>query len=255
MDIGMVGLGRMGANMTKRLLQGGHRVVVSDLSPDAVAAAAADGAVAATSLSELVSKLPPRRAIWLMVPSGAPVQSTIDQLAPMLSTGDVMVDGGNSNYHDSVARGEALQTQGIEFVDCGTSGGIWGLTEGFCLMAGGSADAFALIEPALKTLAPVDGLYQTREARGVNASKLVARWGACVARDDADLTRGHGDEPEYVHLRMCDPEHPAPLGWLMAAHTRDEIDKLLDPSGCNATELRRLFQALSPLRVGQVAKL
>ena len=108
---------------------------------------------------------------------------------------------------------------------------------------------------ANEALAPVGGLFQTREARGVNASKLVARWGACVARDDADLTRGQEDEPEYVHLRMCDPEHPAPLGWLMAAHTRDEIDKLLDPSGCNATELQRLFRALSPLGGGQVARL
>ena len=153
----MVGLGRMGANMTKRLLQGGHKVVVADLSADAVAAAARDGAEASSSLADLVGKLSPRRAIWLMVPSGAPVQSTIDELTPLLDAGDVVIDGGNSNYHDSMARGEALREQGLEFVDCGTSGGVWGLTEGFCLMAGGSEGAFAHIEPALRTLAPAEG--------------------------------------------------------------------------------------------------
>ncbi len=157
MDIGMVGLGRMGANMTQRLLNGAHRVVVTDLSADAVQASVAAGAVGATSLADLVSKLPPRRAIWMMVPSGAPVQSTIDTLAPLLTKGDVLIDGGNSNYHDSMARAESVATTGIEYLDAGTSGGIWGLKEGFCLMVGGTDSAFAHLEPALKTLAPEKG--------------------------------------------------------------------------------------------------
>jgi 6-phosphogluconate dehydrogenase len=157
MEIGMVGLGRMGANMTQRLLEGGHRVVVTDLNPAAVDASAAIGATPAASLQDLVAKLSPRRAIWMMVPAGAPVQSTIDQLAPALSKGDVLIDGGNSNYHDSVRRGEELALRGIEYVDAGTSGGIWGLKEGYCIMAGGSVGALSHIEPALKTLAPPDG--------------------------------------------------------------------------------------------------
>ncbi len=157
MDIGMIGLGRMGANMTVRLLRGGHRVVVTDLSADAVAASVAEGAAGAASLSELVDKLPPRRAVWMMVPSGAPVDSTIAQLVPLLAKGDVLIDGGNSNYHDSMRRAESVAAHGIEYVDAGTSGGIWGLKEGYCLMVGGSDDAFSYVEPALKTLAPPDG--------------------------------------------------------------------------------------------------
>jgi 6-phosphogluconate dehydrogenase len=173
MEIGMVGLGRMGANMTRRLLEGGHRVVVSDLSADAVAAAADEGAVRASSLEDLAGKLSPRRAIWLMVPSGAPVQSTIDSLAPLLTRGDVIVDGGNSNYHDSMTRAEALRARGIEFLDAGTSGGIWGLKEGFCLMVGGGDDAFAHVEPALRTLAPEHGYAHVGPSGAGHFTKMV----------------------------------------------------------------------------------
>jgi 6-phosphogluconate dehydrogenase len=173
MDIGMIGLGRMGANMTQRLLDGGHRVVVSDLDADAVAASAAAGAVAASSVADLVAKLPLRRAVWMMVPSGVPVQSTIDALAPLMTKGDVIIDGGNSNYHDSMRRAEELRARGIEFVDAGTSGGIWGLREGFCLMVGGSDDAFALIEPALRTLAPADGYAHVGPSGAGHFTKMV----------------------------------------------------------------------------------
>ena len=173
MDIGMVGLGRMGAGMTQRLLEGGHRVVVSDLSADAVSASAGAGAVGASSLGDLVSKLPARRAIWIMVPSGAPVQSTIDALAPLLDKGDVVIDGGNSNYHDSMRRADELRARGIEFIDAGTSGGIWGLKEGFCLMVGGSDDAFSCIEPALKTLAPPGGYAHVGPSGAGHFTKMV----------------------------------------------------------------------------------
>jgi 6-phosphogluconate dehydrogenase len=173
MDIGMIGLGRMGANMTVRLLQGGHRVVVSDLSAEAVAASVAEGAVGAASLGELVEKLPPRRAIWMMVPAGAPVDSTIAQLTPLLAKGDVLIDGGNSNYHDSVRRAETVAASGIEYVDSGTSGGIWGLKEGYCLMVGGSDDAVSFVEPVLKTLAPPDGYAHVGPSGAGHFVKMV----------------------------------------------------------------------------------
>ena len=173
MDIGMVGLGRMGANMTQRLLAGGHRVVVSDLSADAVAASEKMGAVASRSLADMVSKLSPKRAIWMMVPSGAPVQSTIDTLAPLLDKGDIIIDGGNSNYHDSMRRGDELAAKGVEYVDAGTSGGIWGLKEGFCLMVGATGEAFAHVEPALKTLAPADGYAHVGPRGAGHFTKMV----------------------------------------------------------------------------------
>jgi 6-phosphogluconate dehydrogenase len=173
MDIGMVGLGRMGAGMTRRLLQGGHRVVVTDLNADAIAAAEADGAVGAKDLAGVVAELAPRRAIWIMVPSGAPCQSTIEQLGALVGAGDIIIDGGNSNYHDSMRRGEELRGKGIEFVDAGTSGGIWGLKEGFNLMVGGSADAIRHIEPALASLAPKDGYAHVGPSGAGHFTKMV----------------------------------------------------------------------------------
>ena len=173
MEIGLVGLGRMGANMARRLIEGGHRVVVTDLSADAVASAVSGGAVGAVSLDDLVSKLSPRRAVWIMVPSGAPVQSTIEALAPLLAADDVVVDGGNSNYHDSMRRAAELGARGIEFLDAGTSGGVWGLKEGFCLMVGGNDSAFAHVEPALRTLAPADGYAHVGPSGAGHFTKMV----------------------------------------------------------------------------------
>ena len=173
MDIGLVGLGRMGANMTLRLLRGGHRVVVTDLSAEAVAGSVAEGAVGAASLTELVAQLAPRRAVWMMVPAGAPVDSTIAQLAPLLSKGDVLIDGGNSNYHDSMRRATTVGEGGIAYVDSGTSGGIWGLQEGYCLMVGGTGDAFAFIEPVLRTLAPPDGYAHVGPSGAGHFVKMV----------------------------------------------------------------------------------
>ncbi len=157
MQIGMVGLGRMGANMTLRLLRGGHEVVVYDRSSDAVSASAKEGAVAAFSLEELVQKLARPRHVWLMVPAGGPVTDTIASLIPLLSAGDAIVDGGNSNYRDSVKRSEELAGKGLHFVDCGTSGGIWGLENGYCLMIGGEEEVFRRMESVFATLAPPDG--------------------------------------------------------------------------------------------------
>ncbi len=154
MELGMVGLGRMGGNMAQRLLTGGHHIVAFDPQPLAVKAAEGNGADGASSLDELVSKLTAPRAVWVMVPDGAPTESTIKSLAELLSDGDMILDGGNSNFNDSIRRSKELAESGIEFMDVGTSGGVWGLTEGYSMMVGGSDEAFARIEPLIQTLAP-----------------------------------------------------------------------------------------------------
>jgi 6-phosphogluconate dehydrogenase len=157
MKIGMIGLGKMGGNMATRLLQGRHAVVVHDLSEEAIARAEAEGATGARSLEELVAALPAPRAVWIMVPAGPPTEATVEAVAALLARGDVIVDGGNSNYKDSQRRAASLAARGIHFVDIGTSGGVWGLTEGYSMMIGGEPAAVALIRPALETLAPARG--------------------------------------------------------------------------------------------------
>jgi len=148
MQIAMVGLGKMGANMAERLRRAGHDVIGYDANPDVSQA---------SSLTELVSKLATPRAVWMMVPAGDPTQGTIDELAGLLGPGDVIIDGGNSYFRDSVRRAESLRGAGIAFVDSGTSGGIWGLENGYCLMLGGTPDAIAHLRPIFDALAPKDG--------------------------------------------------------------------------------------------------
>jgi 6-phosphogluconate dehydrogenase len=157
MELGMIGLGRMGANMTRRLIAAGHRIVVYDRDKAAVAAMAAEGGTGVESLSEVVAKLSAPRAIWIMVPSGDPVDETMKSLSTSLQKGDILIDGGNSNYQDSIRRAARLKEKGLEFIDAGTSGGIWGLKIGYCLMIGASPEAFKHCEPIFKTLAPPDG--------------------------------------------------------------------------------------------------
>jgi 6-phosphogluconate dehydrogenase len=153
----MIGLGKMGANMTERLLKGGHEVVAFDLHAEARDAVAAKGADPAASLAEFVSKLSVPRAAWVMVPAGRATNDTIDELATHFEAGDVIVDGGNSNYKEAIEVAARLEQKGIGFVDAGTSGGVWGLTEGYCLMVGGTKESVAVVEPAFLTLAPKDG--------------------------------------------------------------------------------------------------
>jgi 6-phosphogluconate dehydrogenase len=157
MQLAMIGLGRMGGNMVRRLVQNGHEVIVYDSSRDAVKAHAAKGVNAAKDLADVARLLTAPRVVWMMVPAGAPVANTLEQLTPHLSPGDIVIDGGNSNFRDSLQRAEALQAQGIEFVDVGTSGGIWGLELGYCLMIGASPAAFQQCEPIFRTLAPPEG--------------------------------------------------------------------------------------------------
>jgi len=157
MRLGMIGLGRMGGNMTRRLLGAKHDVVAFDRSADAVKELAGLGAISATSLADVCAKLSAPRIVWIMVPAGKPVDDTIAQLLPHLTNGDIIIDGGNSNFHDTVRRGAELRTKGIEFVDSGTSGGVWGLENGYCLMVGGDDKAVSICEPIFKALAPQDG--------------------------------------------------------------------------------------------------
>ena len=158
MDIAMIGLGKMGGNMASRLLRGGHGLVVFNRSPEPMRAAEAEGATGATSIEDVVSRLDAPRVVWLMLPAGAITEEMVDQLGGLLAAGDVLIDGGNSNYKDTMRRAATLADKGIYFVDCGTSGGIWGLSEGYSLMVGGRPEAIAIIRPALETLAPA--VYQ-----------------------------------------------------------------------------------------------
>jgi len=154
MEIGMIGLGRMGGNMVQRLLNGGHRVVTYDRSAEVVAASQSQGAIGASSIEELVKNLTAPKAVWVMLPIGQPTEDTINSLIPLLSAGDAVLDGGNANYRDSMRRAEKLAEHGIDFMDVGTSGGIWGLVEGYALMIGGKKDVFKRLEPIFQTLAP-----------------------------------------------------------------------------------------------------
>ena len=158
MDLGLIGLGRMGANMAIRLLQGGHRVVVYNRTVDKALELEQDnGAVAAHTIEDLVKALTPPRIVWLMLPAGPTTDETIALVAPLLDKGDIIVDGANNNYKVSIAHGEELAAQGLRFMDAGVSGGIWGLQVGYCTMVGADDETFAHVEPILKTLAPPDG--------------------------------------------------------------------------------------------------
>jgi 6-phosphogluconate dehydrogenase len=157
MELGFVGLGRMGGNMVTRLVGGGHRIVAYDPSPGAAKLAAANGAALAASLGDFVTMLKPPRAVWVMVPAGDPTETTIQALAGILSRGDTIIDGGNTRYKDDVRRGRELAPRGIEYVDAGTSGGVWGLQNGYCLMVGGERATVQRLAPVFTTLAPPDG--------------------------------------------------------------------------------------------------
>ncbi len=154
MELGIIGLGRMGGNMALRLLNGGHRITVYDPVKEAVGTIITQGAMGSVSIADLVEKLSSPRTVWVMVPSGEPTESTIKTLSVELSKDDIIIDGGNSNYKDSMRRATALSKKGIAFLDAGTSGGIWGLKEGYCLMVGGDIEAFRRVEPIFQALAP-----------------------------------------------------------------------------------------------------
>ncbi len=173
MQLGMIGLGRMGGNMVRRLVKTGHECVVFDVSPQAVAALAADGATATTSLAQFVQALRPPRAVWLMVPASL-VDAEVDALAGLLTADDILIDGGNSRYTDDIRRSASLAAKGIHYVDVGTSGGVWGLERGYCLMIGGDAAAVQRLDPILSALAPGAGLT-TRTPGRAGATSTAER--------------------------------------------------------------------------------
>jgi 6-phosphogluconate dehydrogenase len=157
MRLGMVGLGKMGANMARRLMRGGHEVVVTDLSADNVKKMAAEGSIASASLDDFVSKLGKPRIAWLMVPAGGPTEQTVQALAQRMQPGEILIDGGNSYFKDDVRRSAELKKKGIHYVDVGTSGGVWGLERGYCMMIGGPKEVVQQLDPIFKTLAPGRG--------------------------------------------------------------------------------------------------
>jgi 6-phosphogluconate dehydrogenase len=157
MELGLIGLGRMGAGMARRLLRNGHRVVVNNRSSDPIKALEAEGAVGAYTVEDLVGALVPPRAVWIMLPAGDVTEQMIETLVPLLTPGDTIIDGGNTNFHDDIRRAEMLKAHSIHYLDQGTSGGIWGLEKGFCLMVGGDAEVVRRLEPAFTTLAPENG--------------------------------------------------------------------------------------------------
>jgi 6-phosphogluconate dehydrogenase len=173
MELGMIGLGRMGANMSERLVRAGHRVVSYDRSAEAIQRVVDKGAVGAHSLADFVKQLAPPRAIWLMVPSGDPVDETIEQLLPLVNQGDTIIDGGNSNYKDSIRRAAKLSAQRLRFVDAGTSGGIWGLENGYCMMVGGETDAVERLAPIFSALAPPSGYLHVGPSGAGHFVKMI----------------------------------------------------------------------------------
>ena len=173
MEIGFIGLGRMGGNMTRRLIAGGHAVVAWDRAADAVRHAAAGGAQASSSLDDLVSRLQRPRTVWVMVPAGDATEQTIEALASRLDEGDVVIDGGNTHFKDDVRRARTLRAHGIHYVDVGTSGGIWGLERGYCLMIGGAPDTVERLMPVFAALAPPDGALHCGPAGAGHFVKMI----------------------------------------------------------------------------------
>ena len=176
MQIGMIGLGRMGANMVRRLMRGGHECLVFDLNPENVTQLAAEGATPTQSMEDLVARLKAPRAVWIMVPAGDATEKTVEALSKLMTAGDIIIDGGNSYFKDDVRRAKLLSPNGIRYVDVGTSGGVWGLERGYCLMIGGEAAAFQHLEPIFRTLSPGRGeIVRTpgREAASAEFSATV----------------------------------------------------------------------------------
>jgi len=173
MELGFVGLGKMGLNMVKRLIAGGHEIAAYDQAPEAVRAAEAAGARPAATLDALVRLLRPPRAVWVMVPAGPVTESTVASLSALLSPGDLVIDGGNTHFEDDIRRAQALKARGLQYIDAGTSGGIWGLTEGYCLMVGGEAEACAALEPIFRTLAPEGGYLRVGDHGAGHYVKMV----------------------------------------------------------------------------------
>lgn len=207
MEVGFIGLGKMGANMVRRLMGGGHSVFVLDRSSEVTQAIAKEGAHPATSTAHLIQQLKGPRVLWMMIPAGAPVDEMIAEVSPHLGSGDILIDGGNSRFHDTIARSAALKSKGISYMDVGTSGGVWGLKLGYCMMIGGERASFERIEPLLQTLAPADGYRWVGPSGAGHYVKMVhngIEYGMMQAYAEGfDLMKSSQFEfnlPEIAHL-------------------------------------------------------
>ena len=218
MEIGFVGLGKMGANMARRLLKAGHTCVVTDLSADAVAAMARDGATGAASLEGLVAALATPRVVWVMVPAGEATERTVETLGTLLAPGDIVIDGGNSWFKDDVRRGAALAARGIRYVDAGTSGGVWGADRGYCLMVGGTPEAVAHIEPILRALAP--GESGIAPSRGRDARRAPRIWLLHCGPIGAGTSSMIHKAPSYAYAGLPRRRIMRPRGTIVAPEHR-----------------------------------
>jgi 6-phosphogluconate dehydrogenase len=197
MKIGMIGLGRMGANMARRLLKDSHECVAYDHNPENVDALAKEGAMAAHSLEEVVQKLSPPRAVWIMLPSGAPTEETVSELSSLLRPNDAIIDGGNSFYKDDVRRHETLKPRGIHYLDVGTSGGVWGLERGYCMMIGGDQSTVERLDPIFKTLAPGPGEIPRTAGREQSTSTAEQGYLYCGASGSGHFVKMVHNGIEY----------------------------------------------------------
>ena len=235
MELGMVGLGRMGFNMTRRLLRDGHRLVVYDRNPDTVRSAADEGAVGASSLAELVQVLKPPRAVWIMVPAGAPVDETIDALLPLMQHDDTIIDGGNSYYKDTQRRAKRVSEAGLHYQDCGTSGGIWGLQEGYCLMIGGEREIFQRLEPIYKTLAPPGGYAYMGPSGAGHFVKMVHNG------IEYGMLQAYGEGFEILHAAEFDLDlHQIAAIWRYGSVIRSWLLELLERALSKEPDLRSI---------------
>ena len=223
MQMAMIGLGRMGGNMVERLMRKGHKTVVWDRAADVVAKYQKMGATPAKDLNDLISKLETPRVVWIMVPAGDPTEQTIEALVPSLSKGDIIIDGGNSNFHDTMRRAASLAKRGIEFVDSGTSGGVWGLENGYCLMVGGSDTAVKRCEPIFRALAPEDGYAHVGPSGSGHYVKMVHN-GIEYA-----LLQGYAEGYEILHASKDFPKldlHQIAEVWQHGSVVRSWLNEL-----------------------------
>jgi 6-phosphogluconate dehydrogenase len=236
MRLAMVGLGRMGGNMVERLLLGGHQVVVYDRSPEAVAASVAKGAKSAQDPADLAAQLDGPRVVWVMVPSGDPTEQTIVQLLGLLQPGDIIIDGGNSNYRDSMRRADAANAKGVAFIDAGTSGGIWGLQVGYCLMVGATEAAFATCEPILRTLAPENGYARVGPPGAGHYVKMIHNG------IEYGLLQAYAEGYEILHAsKEFDVDlHQVAALWNRGSVVRSWLNELAERAFANSPDLAEL---------------
>jgi 6-phosphogluconate dehydrogenase len=222
MQIGMIGLGRMGGNMARRLTKGGHQCVVFDRNRENVNALAKEGPAPAYSLEELVEKLSAPRALWIMLPSGAPTEETVAALSKPLESGDAIIDGGNSYYVDDIRRAKELASKGIHYVDVGTSGGIWGLERGYCMMIGGERDVIQQLDPIFATLAP--GIGSIPRTPGPEKVRAVRQFHA-RAREGSIVSRCFLRSANFWLQNCAIPRNAARIGFVPSTHEKQAMQR------------------------------